>query len=382
MYIWWYWYAKDFIPWNEQQQTDRMDQLPCELLHHIFCYIEQPLDLFRISCVCSRWQSLIMDDEYFLNQWFSRSLESCPQPFDDTYLDYIAKYSKESIVNINHSLFPINFQSSERYLLPYMRSRESSDREDFIVHGYPLSLFESSHSFSFWLFLPHQCGLNMRISNFHVNGLVILLNGNEIYYFDNGKCASIANRWIHIVLTKIDSHSNYRLWIDGQSLLKSRRYHSCFLEMETKSSLINFVLLHSMHNNALEASSKIRIAAFNALKRCLTLVEIRAIHQQQTSIKQVKVGKARVMQNYSTLSFLLKCTFLDSVFHADHEYVLTFSIWQSLHREKCKILSRCRNLQKTPTFRKATRNFLPSHFSISAIWFLNSSYKIESRNVV
>ncbi|CAF4397322.1 unnamed protein product [Rotaria sordida] len=43
-------------------------------------------------------------------------------------------------------------------------------------------------------------------------------------------------------------------------------------------------------NNLLKASSQARITDLNAFTQCLTTFEIRAIHQQQTSIKQVKVG--------------------------------------------------------------------------------------------
>jgi hypothetical protein len=36
--------------------------------------------------------------------------------------------------------------------------------------------------------------------------------------------------------------------------------------------------------------------------------------------------KVRVMQNYSTSYFFFKHAFLDSVFNADYEYLLIFSI--------------------------------------------------------
>jgi hypothetical protein len=48
-----------------------------------------------------------------------------------------------------------------------------------------------------------------------------------------------------------------------------------------------------------------------------------------------------VMQNYSTSYFAFKHTLLDSVFNADYEYFLSFSIWKSLRGEKRKILRGC-----------------------------------------
>ncbi len=281
-----------FIPRNESRTTtERMNRLPCELLHHIFLYMDQSFDLLRLSCVCSHWRSLIMDDEYFLNQWFSQSLERCRQPVLKTFLQYIEGFGEKSMLHIDQSLFPINLRSSECWLLPWSISRHSSDLEDLIVHVYPVSLFKSSHSFSFWLFVPHQCKLDIQIGNFNTNGLIISLYGNENDYFDNGKCLSIADQWIHIVLTKIDSQSNYRIWIDGQYVSKFSKHRICSNEKMSIHSLnYNIIFLHLSDNNSLGASSKARIADFNAFKRCLTLVEIRAIHQQQTSIKQVKVG--------------------------------------------------------------------------------------------
>ena len=95
-----------------------MDQLPCELLHHIFWYIDQSLDLFRISYVCSRWRSLIMNNEYFLNQWFSQSLERSRQTVLDIYPHNINQSEQKSMLNSDQSLFPINLRSSECWFLP------------------------------------------------------------------------------------------------------------------------------------------------------------------------------------------------------------------------------------------------------------------------
>ena len=117
-----------------------------------------------------------------------------------------------------------------------------------------------------------------------------MLCGDEKYQFDNGKSVSIADRWVHFVLTKIDSQSNYQIWIDGQCVSKLNQYRITLSELEHYFDLIHILLLTNFDNNSLEASSQARIADLNAFKRCLTLIEIRAIHQQLTSIEQVKVG--------------------------------------------------------------------------------------------
>ena len=82
----------------------------------------------------------------------------------------------------------------------------------------------------------------------------------------------------------------YQSMIDGQYVSKLNQYDISFVEMEESSSLYNIVILGNFDINSLRSPSNIRIADFNAFKRCLTLLEIQAIHQQQTSIKQVKVG--------------------------------------------------------------------------------------------
>jgi hypothetical protein len=62
------------------------------------------------------------------------------------------------------------------------------------------------------------------------------------------------------------------------------------MSLDQYFSLLNILLCHKFVNNPLEISSQARIADLNAFKRCLTLGKIRAIHQQQTLISQVKVG--------------------------------------------------------------------------------------------
>jgi hypothetical protein len=231
-----------------------------------------------------------MNDEYFLNQWFSRSLKRSRQTFSCASFRIINNCKPESVLNIDRSLFPINLRSSKCYLLPWIVSRHSSDNVRLFGHFYPSSLIASSHSFSFWLFLPYQCKLNIEIGNSNINGLTILLRNDKKYPFNKGKHLLIADRWIHIVLTKEDSQSNYRIWIDGQAVPKLSQYYTFLSEMERQFSLIEIVLFPKFDNNSLEPPNKIRVADVNAFKRCLTLVEIRANHEQQTSISQVQVG--------------------------------------------------------------------------------------------
>jgi hypothetical protein len=69
--------------------ADRMNRLPCELFRHILRYIDEASDLFRMSYVCRHWRFAIMNDEYFLNQWFSRLLERSRQSYSDTGALYV-----------------------------------------------------------------------------------------------------------------------------------------------------------------------------------------------------------------------------------------------------------------------------------------------------
>ncbi len=276
---------------SKRTTADRMDRLPCELLHYILWYIDQPLDLFRISCVCSHWRSSIINDEYFLNQWFSRSLEYSQESFQGSW-PYFNKANKLKLLsNIDQSLFPSNLELNEWCVLPWPVSRYLSYDKDSSSYYYPIFLFRSSHSFSFWLFLPCQYYFNIQITNLSVNGVLIWLYSDKKYHCDNGKHISIADRWIHVVVRKANSQSNYQICIDGQYLLKLSRYDISLIEMERNIiSSQNILIFRRFDKNSLGTPDEVRIANLIAFKRCLTLVEIRAIHQQQTSIKQVKVG--------------------------------------------------------------------------------------------
>ncbi|CAF1335453.1 unnamed protein product [Rotaria sordida] len=243
-----------------------MDRLPCELLHHILGYIDQSLDLFQMTCVCSRWRSFIMNDEYFLNQWFSRSLECSRKSSSICCASYVGDCKRQPILNIDRSLFSISLQSNIWDHFPSTVSGYLLGYKALFARHYSLPLFDSSHSFSLWLFLPRQWELNIQIGSLNIKYLTFLIWNNKKYYrFNNWKFVSIAERWIHIVLNKIDRQSYYQIWLDGQYVSKSG-------------------------NNILEASSQVRLTDVNAFTKCLTPFEIRAIHQQQTSITQVKVG--------------------------------------------------------------------------------------------
>ncbi len=243
-----------------------------------------------MSCVCRRWRSWIMNDEYFLNRWFSRSLKRSHERWCVAGYSYSNDCYQLPELNIDPLLFPINLRSSDCEFLPWTDSEYSCDYKPLFEHCYHLSPFQSSHSFSFWLFLPHQCELNIQIGNFLTNGVSIVLCADTIYHFGKDKSVSIASRWIHIALIKTDLQHYYQIWIDGQYVSKSNQYYLYFNEMEKDDYYINMVLRHKFAINSLESSNLACIADLNAFKRCLTLVEIRAIYQQQTSISQIKVG--------------------------------------------------------------------------------------------
>ncbi|CAF4416252.1 unnamed protein product, partial [Rotaria sp. Silwood2] len=265
-----------------------MDQLPYELLFHIRRYIDQLSDLLQMAYVCRRWQSLIMEDEYFLNQRFSQSLKCSQKSYYFNFSIYKKYCNPQFLFNIDRSLFPVNLQSSHCQFLPWTDPEHSCNYKTLVELGYHLSFFQSSHSFSFWVFLPHQSELNIQIGSLNADGVTIVLCADQNYYFDKEKRLSIADRWTHIVLNKIDSHRYYRVWIDGQYVSKPNQYYLYCYEMDKNDFLINLVLFRKYDSNILEASRKPRLADLNAFTRCLTPVEIRAIHQQQTLIDQVK----------------------------------------------------------------------------------------------
>ena len=70
-----------------------------------------------------------MNDEYFLNQWFSRSLKRSQESIAAIGFPYLNDLKRRAMLNIDRSLFPINLRSSECWSLPWAVSRYSSDYE-------------------------------------------------------------------------------------------------------------------------------------------------------------------------------------------------------------------------------------------------------------
>ena len=193
-----------------------MDRVPCELLYCIIWYIDQPLDLLRMSWVYSCWRTFIINDEYFLNKWFSRSLKHSGQSYScaGAFWEGDCKLPRElnfdrslfssnrllcvvdylpSLLKIDPILFPVNLQSSECDFLPWITSRQSSDYETVYNRHYDLLLCDSAHSFSFCLFLLLGCELDIQVGNNNVRGVNISLPSNEIYHLDNGESVSVVD---------------------------------------------------------------------------------------------------------------------------------------------------------------------------------------------
>ena len=83
---------------------------------------------------------------------------------------------------------------------------------------------------------------------------------------------------------------NYRVWINGEEFreldlpMRWNRY-------PMRSASINGVLLSCKYNSyPIRSPVRARIADLAAFERCLLVMEIRAIYEQQTSIDQVRVG--------------------------------------------------------------------------------------------
>ena len=131
----------------------------------------------------------------------------------------------------------------------------------------------------------------IQITNLSVNGVHIWLGDDRKYHCDGGKLLSIADRWTHVVVSKLDSRSSYQLCIDGQHLSTLSRHDMSLIKADQHIiAPQNIIIFRRFDKSAYGTPNKVRIANLIAFKRCLTLVEIRAIHQQQTSIEQIKVG--------------------------------------------------------------------------------------------
>ena len=194
------------------------------------------------------------------------------------------------IQSIDQSLFPIDLQTSECYLLHAMDSFHIIDYQHFFEHWYPLSLFDGFHCFSFWFFLTRESKLSIQIGNFNVQGRHVIIGADQKWNFKNGKRMLISDRWIHIFVAKVELRSNYRIWING-------RHFSTFDWYETRNrqTMANHVSNHilltcNLNDNPTRKLIRARMADLVAFKRCLSLIEIQAIYQQQTSIDRIKIG--------------------------------------------------------------------------------------------
>lgn len=277
---------------TKQKATVEMERLPCELIQQILVYINEPLDLIRISSICRHWRSSILNDEYFVNQWFFRSLKNARNSFDwSSAYSCRENWPETPMACIDESLFPVNLRSHEWCILPWSLPYSLSCKQDSSdFHCHPISLARSYHCLSFWLFLPRRCHFTIYITNFDMPGVSIRLSGDEKYSYDKEKRMSISDRWIHVVVSKVDLQSDYQLCLDGQYLSKVSPGMSPIRSRQSFDAWESIVLYRRHNQHACGTSSKVRIADFIAMKRCLTLVEIRAICQQQISIQRVKVG--------------------------------------------------------------------------------------------
>ncbi|CAF4061288.1 unnamed protein product, partial [Rotaria sordida] len=71
-----------------------------------------------------------MNNEYFLNQWFSQSLERSRQTVLNIYAHNINQSEQKSMLNSDQSLFPINLRSRECWFQPPIVLEISSNDED------------------------------------------------------------------------------------------------------------------------------------------------------------------------------------------------------------------------------------------------------------
>ena len=292
---------KLYMPMPDGMSDGKMDQLPYELLHCIFDYVDQLPDLIRASLVCQHWRSSIMKNEHFLNQWFSRSLKRSrqsslgdPQPANN------GNHQQRKLArSIDPSLFPAALESGECCLLPTIDPFHLNDCSDFYAHRFPPSLFDGFHTFSFWLFLPRECELAVEIGYSNVFGLNTCLrkdrksNGNKKEEILSG------DQWLHIVLANVESCISYRIWINGQDS-KGFDLPELWHRYSSKHRAAYTISLSCKRiNYSVHSPIESRIADFVAFKRCLSLIEIRAIHEQQTTIDRVQIGTHLKNKNIS-----------------------------------------------------------------------------------
>ncbi|CAF1157941.1 unnamed protein product [Adineta ricciae] len=265
-----------------------MAELSCALFQHLLSYIDQLPDLIRASFVCHYWRSCITDDEHFLNQWFHRSLKfSRESPLNGSAMN---EYQRELTQNIDRSVSPTNFRSSQCYVLQVIDPFYVNTRKDFFEQQYPESFFDGYYSFSFWLFLPRQCEMNVRIGTTHVLDLHHCHHTDKQYGFRDDKQTLFDNQWIHLVITNSESQSGYCKWINAQNI-NSFNLHQTFNSHLSGISRSNAITITCKRiNYSIESPVEARIADLAAFKRCLSTIEIRAIYQQQKCIDKVQIG--------------------------------------------------------------------------------------------
>ena len=273
------------------QIEKKMDQFPSELLNCIFHYIDQLPDLIRASLICRHWRSSIVNNEHFLNTWFHRSLQRCRQPaLNDPLADYTNNRERRLTQIVDQSLFPSKLQSSEYYLLPIIDPFHLSDAPHHFEYRFPPSLFKGFHSFSFWIFLPDECQFAVKIGYAHVLRLDTCLQHKFQWHLEKKRKISLDDRWTHIVIANYESKADYQVWINGQDCEELDLPHNWEGHI-IRSNKENAVLLSCKRKSySIHSPIASRIADLVAFKRCLSMVEIRAIYEQQAAVDQVQIG--------------------------------------------------------------------------------------------
>ena len=268
-----------------------MDQLPYELLHCIFHYVDQLPDLIRASLVCHQWRSSIMNNEHFLNQWFARSLKRSRQSaLSDSHPENNGNQQQQLTRSLDPSLFPIGLKSSACCLLPTIDPFHLSDCSHFYAHRFPPSLFDGFHTFSFWFFLPRECELAVEVGYANVLGLNTCRRNGRNSNSKRKKEILPGDQWLHIVLSNSHASTTYRIWINGQDL-KAFDLPDLWHRHSTKHSTTHAISLSCKRiNYSIHSPIESRIADLVAFRRCLSTMEIRAIYEQQTSIDRVQIG--------------------------------------------------------------------------------------------
>lgn len=176
------------------------------------------------------------------------------------------------------------------YLLPIIDPFHLSDAPHHFEYQFTPSLFEGFHSFSFWIFLPGECQLAVKIGYLHVLGLDTCHQRSFTWNFEKKRQILLGDRWTHIVIANHESRTTYHIWINGQDSreLDLPRFAEGHLVRSNKDDAV----LLSCKRNSYSIHSPIasRLADLVAFKRCLSMVEIRAIYEQQAAIDQVQIG--------------------------------------------------------------------------------------------